>query len=203
MSGVFAQIPMSGNSQLQIGPDPQKIMQLQQQAMQLQQQRTAAVKANAMNDILKQPGAVDTTTGKVSANAMNKVMGIDPQTGMAITQNSLKMQQANDVHQAQTSKLLAGTTKQLQGIGQNSLNLYDDAIKSGHTPEEAQKQAQQYYSDQITEVKNGGVGGPDFWATVAPNFDPSRARAAISERDRLDIQKETDREATTATKLAA
>jgi hypothetical protein len=202
MSGVFAQIPMSGNSQLQIGPDPQQMLEIQQQALQVQQQKAAASKANALNDILKQPGAMDMTTGKVSANAMNKVMGIDPQTGMAITQNSLKMQQANDVHQAQKSKLLAGTTKQLQGIGQNSLNLYDGAIKSGHTPEEAQKQAQQYYSDQITEVKDGGVGGPDFWATVAPNFDPSRARAAISERDRLEAQRLQDRETATAAKAA-
>lgn len=202
MSGVFAQIPMSGNSQLQIGPDPQKMMAIQQDAMQLQQQKDVAARTNALNDILKKPGAVDPATGQPTTNAMKEILTVNPQAGMALMQlgvnQSVQRQGVLDKKVAQKSKLLSAATKEAMEIGRTSLSLYDQAIHDGHSPDEAQQQAQAYYTDQLDAFQASGVAGPDFHSQMSPKFDPARARANLSWQEKNAELKTADAEARAA-----
>jgi hypothetical protein len=202
MSGVFAQIPMSTNTQMQIGPDPQKMMAIQQDAMQLQQQKDVAARTNALNDILKKPGAVDPATGQPTTNAMKEILAINPQAGMALMQagvnQSVQLQGMQDKQFAQKSKLLSAATKEAMEIGRTSLSLYDQAIHDGHSPDEAQQQAQAYYTDQLDAFQASGVAGPDFHSQMSPKFDPARARANLSWQEKNAELRTADAEARAA-----
>jgi hypothetical protein len=177
MSGVFAQIPMSGNSQEQIGPDPQKMMQMQQQALQIQQQRAAAVKANALNDILKQPDAIDAKTGIPTANAMKQIMGIDPQTGMAITQNSAKMQQVQLQQDAQKTAQFAKKRDLMGEAADAGIIAEETAAKQG-LPREAQlAAAQEAVNTHRAAMASSGAFSPEEMTQIPTKYDPVQFRA--------------------------
>lgn len=109
-------------------------------ALQFQQGVQQVKNQNALKAILGQPGAVD-ENGNPTADAMQQVTAIDPNIGIALRQNALKSQGQQLQLSLMKSKAYQDKRSMMDdGYGEVD-KIYNDAIKAGKNPEEAQRLA--------------------------------------------------------------
>ena len=158
-------------------------------AQQVMANQEAFRTRNALRDILGRPENLDQKTGMPTANAINKIMAVDPNAGMAIRANQLKtLREETDLAFAK-SRNVGEILKQGMDYSSAALNAYDDAVASGMSPEQAQQRAQKIFAEGRDTLVKSGIVSPDMVPGLAADFDPNRARAfQLTYKDKLQLQ---------------
>lgn len=135
------------------------------------QRQQAAQSQNALRNILGAPGAVD-DTGQPTPATMAQVMAVDPAAGMKLQQNALVMQQQKLRTDVMKTDQFGKKLDLLNDSYGPVMQRYQDAIKSGKTPEQAAALAQTDLDSVNQELQQGGMFSPDEQRTHPTKFDP-------------------------------
>lgn len=151
-----------------IGPDFGNALRNAGQMLQLRQAGQEIQNQNALKSILSQPGAID-ASGNPTDDAMQKVMGVDPQMGMKLRQNALA-QQENQLRLSTIRTKAFGDKLDLMNDGYGAVDkVYKDAITAGKPIEIAQQEAQQ----ELDRV-NGGFAQGGMFSETEQRAHPTR-----------------------------
>lgn len=139
--------------------------------LQIQQQQDQVKRQNALMGIFKDPNALD-QTGNPTPETLQKVMSVDPQTGLAMRQNAMIGQQRKLQMDAMSSDLMA---KKMGMINENVapiLEAYQDAIKAGTPEAQARRDAQASLIQTNERMGKSGIFTPDEIGRFNNTFDP-------------------------------
>lgn len=193
---VDASIPLQSQ-----GPQPftlnsvAQLMQMQQQIKQQKQQQAiqnslAAIYANPANlgpDGLPNAAAIQ-NIGRISPDAAQKLT-----TQRAAVDEKLALTSQHQMEAGQNAQ------KNIQSMVRDpALNAYDEALKSGKNPQQAQAIAQSIYSDGLQSLFAGGYVPDQMKQQVPQNFDPTRVRAnSLSYKDQQNLNQKQETQADT------
>lgn len=183
METVNASIPLSAGN-IRGGPNPQQTMSLMEFSQQMQQRRQQQAAQNALRTIFADPNSMG-PDGQLRPESIQRVMAIDPNTGMQLRQSMLM----NQVHQSTISK----NQMQQQGavleqnlkkddylqrtVREPALIAYEDAKKKGYTDQQANEVSQTEYSKGIQAAKGSGLFHEDEADKFPPAFDYQRVQS--------------------------
>jgi hypothetical protein len=178
MSGANPGIILGYNPR-PLGPDFSKTLGDAQQMLQIQQQQEQQKRQNALLGIFKDPNALD-QTGNPTTETLQKVMSVDPPTGMAMRQNMM-MGQERQLHiQALNSDQMA---KKMGMINESLAPIfegYQTAIKNGTPEQQARRDAQAALIQSNERMGKSGVFTPDEIGKFPTSFDPTYVQNAIA-----------------------
>lgn len=168
---VAWQIPLESQNQFDTG----KMLSLGKMATDLQASQQKLQGQNALRKLFMTPGAVD-AAGNPTPQTIQAASAIDPQTGMDLRKTALdaQLQQV----QMQHYKTEAGKQKfdYMSSAAGAAVDAYDNAVKAGAKPEDAQAAAVKARNDVVRE--NGGVlGQDDVDRITAQPFQLDQAKA--------------------------
>lgn len=192
MAGVDASIPLQYQfPQLPTAQSVEAFKQLQyrNQLAQLEvgQAQQQVQQQNALKDILSQPGAIDPQTGLPTPATVGKVTQASPEAGMKM-QNALAelQQKKNDALTNLMHQRLLGLqindnqADKLTEIATQAQVRYDDLIKNGTSPAEAQKIVSDERNNRIDDATKDGTLLPEQGRALRIPFDPNVNRAFIA-----------------------
>lgn len=166
-SGVDPSVILGGSTNfLNIGD----IQKAQSNALALQQQQRQAAGQNALQKLYADPK--NTVNGQLTPAALKAVMAIDPQTGFAIQDQQLKMQDNQTKVASDQHDYIAST------VATPAMEAYQDALKTMPQPQAAAV-AQSVYSDGLKTAGSSGLFSSDQVAQMPQNFDPVRVGAGL------------------------
>jgi hypothetical protein len=168
MSGTS--IPLQFNPTA-IGPNLGQSIAQAGQMLQLQQQQAQAKSQNALKSILGAPGAID-ETGNPTADALSKVMAVDPATGMKLKQSSLVNQNQQLQSQVLHTKAFSEKLDLLNDAYGPVMEQYKQSLKDGTPPEQAMAVAQRRLDEENQNLQQGGMFTPQEQQNHPTKFDP-------------------------------
>ncbi len=217
MSTVDASIPLAGLNANAQAWDPQRMISMQDMAQQMrmrqQAQQLAAQQQNALRTIFADPANMG-PTGELRPEAVQKVMQIDPKTGMQLREqmqtNRVQDSEVEKNHTLMHSADLEQRIKKFGYIDENVLGpalvAYREAVKNGISPEQAAQVAQTEYMKGIKSAKASGIFSEDEQDKFPPAFDYQRVssnsqtfKTYVAEQEKkksddLAAKKEAERE---------
>lgn len=161
----------------QYGPTPQQLLSLQQLQMKMEEARRQMGAQNALRDLFRDPQNLDPKTSMPTPNALNRIMAIDPNTGIELRGQMLKGQEQQARIGAVNSKIAETSIANINDLNGKALNAYDDALKSGMSTEQAKQTGQRIYTEGRSQFVQSGLIAPDMASRIPMNFDPQNARA--------------------------
>lgn len=167
--------------------------QLTQQQAQMGQQQMQG--QNTLRSIFANPKSLDPATGMPTTDAMRQIMAVDPSTGMQLRQQQSQLAEQDLRRQGVNADLVQKVTSLGLDAADESLGVYDAAIKAGQSPQAAQAQAQAVYGDHVDKLGKSGLISNQQFDLIPKQFDPVKSRAAlITAKDRaiLDDKKQTE-----------
>lgn len=176
MSSVIdPSIPLSGNTQ---GLDVGKMLEITDVAQQMRQRQTEIQSKNALSQLLANQQSYD-ADGNLTPVAQRNANALNPQFGLEWKKQSieekLRIAQEN-AYKDDHSKIVFDTGAKIAGVARNA---YDEAIKTGATPQMARDAAIKARNEAATE--SGPILGRDHVnAIVGGPFDPDGAKAYAS-----------------------
>ena len=147
--------------------DAQAMIQGQQMLQEVKRQ-------NALRGILGAPGAIDPTTGAPTPQAMQRVMGVDPNAGLKLQQNALMGQQQQLRMQGLRSDLFAKKLDNMYDIYAPILETYEDSAKGGMPEPQARAAAQEALDAANKQLTEGGMYSPQEAQRFLTQFDPTK-----------------------------
>lgn len=173
---IDAAIPLQVNTQF--WPNPQQMMSMAVFAQQMRQQKQQQMAQNALRGIFSDPNSMD-ESGNLRPEALNRVMAIDPATGMQIR----GQMQTQQMHQASMNEKLMQTWKLKMEAAKEgteaALMTYDQAINKGVPEAQARTLAQEIYDNELKQLKGSGHFSENEFGKINPVFDPNRSRAGV------------------------
>lgn len=196
MSVVNPSIALQTNPNATAGPDLNAIMRLQQAGLQLKAQQQEVQSQNALKQLFSDPENVDKETGLLKPSASAKIMAENPAFGMKYNQAAAQTQET----QTRALGAKADLAEKIREMGANmadeTLGTYDDAVKKGMPPQQAQQVAQQDYTKHLEQLKGSGMLTPQQVAMLPTNFDPVRVRNQLLDyKTRLTLENKDKDEA--------
>jgi hypothetical protein len=163
-----------------------QLMQMQQAAQQMKQQRAVQ---NSLAAIYSNPANLG-PDGMPNAQAIQQIGRISPQAAQQLTTQRATVdekQALTSQHQMEAGQL---AQKNIQSLVRDpALNAYDQALASGKTPQQAQQIAQGVYSDGVQQLFAGGYVPDALKQQVPQAFDPLRVRAnSLTYKDRMALE---------------
>lgn len=198
---IDASIPLRVNSDVF---DPKQMMSMAQMAMVMKQKKQQLEAQNALRSVFADPNSMD-ASGGLSPAAINRVMAIDPATGIKL-QSAMATQQARN---ASMDEKRIKTAKLKMDMGREgdeaALMTYDQAIAKGIPEAQARDLAQQTYNEQMKRLSESGVFSEEEVGKFSTSFDPNDARAGVmkykdwlaAEEKKRSDQRADEREAET------
>lgn len=194
MSGVQANIPLQINPQAQAGPNIGAVIGEANGLLQFQQMQQQMQKANALQNILGRPGAVD-AMGQPTPETMNQVMGVDVNAGMKLRQNALAQQEQALRTEGFKSKAFRDQMGLVGDLLSPILAGYDEDLKNGVPVAQATQNAQKATQEAYQRAKTSGAFAPAQLDRFPQGFDPIKMRAMVGGADNfLQITKEQSTE---------
>lgn len=144
---------------------------LQNNKLALQANQQQMQSQNALKQILSQPGALD-ANGNPTAEAMQRVMSVDPAMGMKLHQNSLVSQEQQLRMSSMKTKEFGEKLDLLNDSYGPVLKRYKDAIAAGKTPEQAAELAQTDLNEVNQRLGEGGMFSETEQRNHPTKFDP-------------------------------
>ncbi len=192
MAEINALIPMSYRSPT--FPTAQSVQEQQQMqyrnqlaAMQVQDAQRQNQTRNALLDVFRQPGAMDQKTGMPTLASVGKVMAIDPDAGLKLQNNLVRMQQeqqaaqTNQIHRRLLEWQINGAqAKALTDISVQSQVRYDGLIKSGVPAAQAAQIVGKERLEKVDELGKSGQLSPEQITKLRNPFDPQANQAFIA-----------------------
>lgn len=174
------------------GVTPQQMLSLQQmkqqmtmQDLQIQQAQRQQQNQNELRTIFSQPDAIDPETKQPTMGTLQKVMSVDPATGLKMRGDLIaaaEKKATTDKAIAQTQAALANVDKKDRDImGRLQLethNLYEQKLDELKDPAAATQAAQQYFSTRLGEEDKLGVLNKRYIQQAQP-FDPERSNIMV------------------------
>ncbi len=193
-------MPVDASIPLAINPQPQNqlaevygtALKIKQMQIDQQEQQYQVQQRNALRSILTEPDAVDPGTGRISKNALSKVLRVDPATGEKLLSTNAQIDER--LAQADHTKSETYVTKQKllsEGAGA-SVVAYDEALKEGKSPDAARLVAQQVYTEQLESLGKSGMFSVDEIDKLPGDFDPIRTRSSALTLEQAIKQRETE-----------
>lgn len=161
------------------GIQPGQLVSMFDFAQQVRQVRQQEASQNALKSVFSDPNSVDPATGLPNAQAIRKVMQVDPGMGIKLQDASLEAQvkKAQLIHnQTEQGKTKFDFMSQVAGAG---VDAYQDAKTAGKPEADAIAAGQ---AARNAAAKNGGglVGDDVVDGITGSPFDPAGARALAS-----------------------
>ena len=191
MAEVDASIPL----QVQ-GPQPitlNSIAQMYQMQQQIQMQKQQRQVQNALSQIYSNPANLG-PDGMPNAQAMMQIAKISPQTAQQLTTQRATVDEKMALTSKDQQEAAMAFQKNVQAqVREPALNAYDEALKQGKNPQQAQMIGQKAYSDGLDNLIQSGYVPDSMKSQLSQNFDPSGVRAsALSYKDRLAAEQKQD-----------
>lgn len=160
----------------------------------------------ALRDALSQPGSVDPQTGQLTSDAIQSVMKISPETGMALQKSAADIaskQSTTEKNRAQTRNFdYEHGIKQMELISQTGGALmmqYGQLVRQGMPPQQAAQQMQPSYDQAIQRLKDSGLIDAAHMQNIPAQFDPNKVGSevfnALSVKDQFAVQHQKNQEA--------
>lgn len=179
--------------------DPGRMLSLAKLAQEVQAAQRQTQAQNALKQMFAQQGSLD-AQGNPTPQTIQKVMQIDPATGMELRQQTVEQQ----VKEAQAAhyKTQAGRDRFdfLSGTAGVGTDAYEAAKASGRSEQEARAIGQSARNDAIKN-NGGALSEQDASAALATPFDPAQAKvfamanpdyAGRVEKERSEARMEED-----------
>lgn len=183
---VDASIPLQAQ-----GPAPitmNSIAQMMQMKQMINQQRQQQASQNALRQIFSNPGNLD-ANGMPNNDAMQKISMVSPQMGMALRQQSAKMDSERALAMQRNAGMVKDKASMLHDALEPSVVTYQESLSQGLPPEQAQAKAQQVYSDNLKNVQQSGLFSQQEIQQMPTNFDPVRVGSGVLKyKDFLGLQ---------------
>lgn len=172
---VDASIPLSGNNAGLNWAGPMSLADLAAKTQQykLTQQKIAG--QNALAQIFSDPSNLD-PTGNLTPQAQQKVMAVDPATGLKLREDAVEDQVRRA--QAKHYETEAGVAKwnAISGLAGVGVDAYDEAKKQGASDKDATAAAQMARNEAAKGL-GGVLGDDDIHRVMSSPFDPVGAKA--------------------------
>jgi hypothetical protein len=186
MAEVDASIPL----QVQ-GPQPitlNSIAQMYQMQQQIQMQKQQRQVQNALSQIYSNPANLG-PDGMPNAQAMMQIAKISPQEAQSMTAQRANVDEKLALTSQHQQDAALAFQKNVQAqVREPALNAYDEALKQGKTPQQAQMIGQKAYSDGLDNLIQSGYVPDSMKAQLSQNFDPNGVRASsISYKDQQEL----------------
>lgn len=213
MSGIDASIPLAGINANAQAWDPQRTMQMLDFAQRVRAGQQQAQNQNALRNIFADPANMG-PTGELRPEAVQRVMQVDPKTGMQLREqmqtNRVQDSEVDRNHKLMEAADLEQRMKKFGYIEDNvrgpALVAFREAIKNGIPPAQAAQVAQTEYTKALDAAKASGIFSQDEterfpkvfdYQRVSSNSQSFKAYVAEQERktaDELAAKKEDERE---------
>lgn len=160
----------------------------------------------ALRAELSAPGAVDPSSGQLTTDAIQKVMRISPQAGMALQKNAVDVaekQSTIDKNRAQTKNFdYEHGVKQMDALAQAGgalMTQYSTLLKQGVPEQQAIAQIQPLYEKALGDLKSGGLIDDAHFANVPKEFNPALVSnevfSALNLKDQFAVKHQQNQEA--------
>lgn len=166
-------IPLAAGN---IGLDVGKLANMAQFAQQMRVAKQQEQSQNALRTIFAQPDAIDPATGAISQNTLNRVMQVDPQTGIKLHEQAVADQMK--AAQAKHYETEAGALSfdKMTGIAGAAYDAYTDAKAHGASEDDAIHKAT-IARNTLAKNSAGLMSDKDVEALVNSPFEPDTAKA--------------------------
>lgn len=159
---------------------PLDVGALYAEAFKLRQLKQQQNEGNALRALVANPQNLDPTTGLPTQNALRGLMGIAPDKAMGLMEDEAKIGDERALAQERQQKgALERDNFVNKGVREPAAAAYDQAIRDGKTPDQAQDIAQKAYTDGLDEARRSGLFSDDEAAQFDPKFDIDRVRQRI------------------------
>lgn len=160
--------------------DMSRLMEMAQMGQKMKQQ-------NALKAIMSDPSSMDPATGLPNAAAIQKIMGVDPQAGLKLVEETANIQQYLAQGKQKEAELYGPMIDKKKG---ELANLLGPRIKERGL-EAAVAESRGDYTDAFADLKAQGV--PDTWLSRMPKeLTPALAQqfvaGAISPEKKADLE---------------
>lgn len=192
MTSINSMIPLAANPAATSGPDMKNVLAAQAEALKLNQARQQQASLNALRQLFADPSNLD-ASGNPTPEAMNKIMSIDPGTGMQLRNNMVRNEEAKVQLDASKTELFAKKFGMIKDVSSEALTAYEESVKNGTPPQQAQAQAQKVYTDGLGRLRQSGLFSDQDMTKAPTNFNPVDARSRVMSYEQWQAQQEKEK----------
>ncbi len=167
-----------------LGPTEGQINQNALGQMQVQQAQQKIQGLNAIRQVFSDPASLD-ESGQPTPQAMQKVMAVDPATGMALQQNAIAQQQRRLQIQHLTSQTFQDQHKVVADAYMPIWQKYQELTTGSHpvSPDEAAKTLSPEVAETKQRLAEGGALPPSAINQLPGSFTPLQMQQWVSGSD--------------------
>lgn len=124
---------------------------------------------------MRGPGALD-QSGLPTPDTIRKIGMMNPQLGMDFLKNNAQIQEQRALATQHASETNKNNLAQINAVNDAGLEAYEDALKSGMSPQQAAAKGQEAYTQARDALQKSGMLSPDQLNAVPSLFNPLVAR---------------------------
>lgn len=151
-----------------------KIKQMQ---FDQQQQQQELQSQNSLRSLLSDPTNLDPETGLPTREAVAKAYGINPATGLKLSNALATAEEDKAKATLSKSETFVKKNELVDEARSSALESYDRDLAAGIPETQARANAQSVYSEGVTGLRKSGIFSKDEADTMASAFDPVSLRA--------------------------